>query len=113
MDTLSPLTPPLPNEINSFDQLQQPCRVGQLILDYLEQQPDGDPTTAIHTRASLAKAIGIDSKFMWEIIWGKRPRPFNRMDQLAQALKLSEEQKNALSIADNEDYVERRNSRRD
>ncbi len=70
----------------------EPSAAGKLILSSIEKHG--------LKRTDVAKHIGITNRFMWEIIWGRRRIPGNRMEKLGKVLKLTKRQTNELIIAD-------------
>jgi len=78
---------------------REPSAVGRLILDALHRHS--------LSRPAVAAALGINRRFMWEIIWGYRPVPAARLQRLSEALQLTREEQDALNAAHISDRLHR------
>lgn len=78
---------------------REPSAVGRLILERL--------ASLSRTQAELARVLDLDRRFLWEIIWGTRGCPTDRLGDLAAALCFEGNAADVLIIAHTADRLRR------
>lgn len=96
-------TPPLYRFHTMRRATREPSAIGRIILDRLTRDQ--------RTQTDLASAMRIPRSLLSDAIWGRRPIPVARWDDLVKALHLSEDEAYVAFIAAADDTHNRRASR--
>ncbi len=89
--------------VGSIERKREPSDAGRLMLKALK--------SCGLTQTAAAELIGIDVRYLWEIIWDRRPIPMARLDRIVAALRMGGDQRDALIVADARDRHRRSRAR--